>query len=90
MSRWRLQKEFIDEVNSKTVSKCSYLEKRFLKLYHLNLTYNYLDILEMGGECLMTFYLTFNYNPLINNLFLLIINFLIPMLVLRYLREHQL
>ena len=31
LSRWRLQKEFIDEVNNKTENKCSYLEKRFLK-----------------------------------------------------------
>ena len=38
LSRWRLQKEFIDEVNNKTESKCSYLEKRFLKLYHLSLS----------------------------------------------------
>ena len=38
MSRWRLQKEFNDEVNNKIESKCSYLEKRFLKLYHLSLS----------------------------------------------------
>ena len=38
LSRWRLQKEFNDEVNNKTESKCSYLEKRFLKLYHLSLS----------------------------------------------------
>ena len=38
MSRWRLQKEFNDEVNNKIESKCSYLETRFLKLYHLSLS----------------------------------------------------
>ena len=38
MSRCRLQKEFNDEVNNKIESKCSYLETRFLKLYHLSLS----------------------------------------------------